>query len=213
MPEPDARPPIDLAALQATTRGFFPELLGLRFLVATRDEVRAELPFRPELCTTPGVMHGGALMAFADTLGAYGTVLNLPAGARTTTLESKTNFFAAAAETAKVVGESVPLHRGGRTMVWQTRISREDGRLVAMVTQTQMVLAAEPSLTERLGAAFARGTAAEQQALLAPLERAGAALYRGWAEHEPNAETRRALLEAAGREDDNAAVLERLLKP
>ncbi len=79
-------------------------------------------------------------MAFADTLGAYGTFLNLPEGARTTTIESKTNFFSKAPSEAKVTGECRPLHRGRRTMVWQTRVSREDGRLVALVTQTQMVL-------------------------------------------------------------------------
>ena len=82
-------------------------------------------------------------MAFADTLGAYGTGLNLPPGASTTTIESKTNFFAPGIEGRRVRGQSLPLHRGRRTMVWQTRIEREDGRLVAMVTQSQIVLPAE----------------------------------------------------------------------
>lgn len=100
----------------------------------------AELEVRRELCTLPGRAHGGALMAFADTLGAYATVLNLPEGAGTTTLESKTNFFAAGPEGATLRGEATALHVGGRTMVWQTRIT--DGeKLVALVTQTQMVLA------------------------------------------------------------------------
>jgi uncharacterized protein (TIGR00369 family) len=85
-------------------------------------------------------MHGGAIMAFADTLGAVGTVLNLPAGAGTTTIESKTNFFAAAPTGATITGECSPLHRGKRTMVWQTRVLLPGDKLVAMVTQTQMVL-------------------------------------------------------------------------
>jgi uncharacterized protein (TIGR00369 family) len=118
----------------------FPKHLGIRFLEAAPERVRAELEVRPELCTTGKRIHGGALMAFADTLGAAGTVLNLPEGAGTTTLESKTNFIAAAAEGDRVTGECTPLHRGGTTQVWQTRITRSDGRLVAIVTQTQMVL-------------------------------------------------------------------------
>jgi 1,4-dihydroxy-2-naphthoyl-CoA hydrolase len=97
---------------------------------------------RPEMCTNPPVLHGGAMMAFADTLGACATVLNLTAGTGTTTIESKTNFFAPAAVGSKVIGECVPLHRGKRTMVWQTRITSPEGRLLALVTQTQMVLEA-----------------------------------------------------------------------
>jgi uncharacterized protein (TIGR00369 family) len=99
------------------------------------------MPVRPELCTSPAVAHGGAIMAFADTLGAMGTVLNLPPGAGTTTIESKTNFMAPAASGTTVTGEATPLHRGRRTMVWQTRITTDQGRLVALVIQTQLVLA------------------------------------------------------------------------
>jgi 1,4-dihydroxy-2-naphthoyl-CoA hydrolase len=95
---------------------------------------------RDELCTRPAVLHGGAIMAFADTLGAAGTILNLPEGGGTTTIESKTNFIAAAPLGACVTGEATPVHRGRRTMVWQTRISTAEGRLVALVTQTQLVL-------------------------------------------------------------------------
>jgi uncharacterized protein (TIGR00369 family) len=95
---------------------------------------------REELCTRPAVIHGGAIMAFGDTLGAAGTILNLPEGAGTTTLESKTNFIAGAALGARLVGEATPVHRGRRTQVWTTRISTAEGRLVAIVTQTQMVL-------------------------------------------------------------------------
>jgi len=125
--------------LQKTTEGLFPGLLGVRFVTATKERIVAELLVRRDLCTLPGRVHGGALMAFADTLGAYGAVLNLPEGAGTTTLESKTNFFAAGPEGGTVRGETTPLHIGRRTMVWQTRITSGDA-LVALVTQTQMVL-------------------------------------------------------------------------
>jgi 1,4-dihydroxy-2-naphthoyl-CoA hydrolase len=118
----------------------FADLLGIRYLSADKDKVTAELLVRDELCTRPAVLHGGAIMAFADTLGAAATVLNLPPGAGTTTIESKTNFLAPAPAGSKVVGETTPVHRGKRTMVWQTRIATEAGRLVALVTQTQMVL-------------------------------------------------------------------------
>ena len=128
-----------VASLQKTTEGLFPELLGIRFVSAEKDRVVAELTVRSDFCTLPGRAHGGVLMAFADTLGAYGTVLNLPAGASTTTLESKTNFFAAGREGSVLRGETTPLHIGKRTMVWQTRITSGDA-LVALVTQTQMVL-------------------------------------------------------------------------
>jgi len=95
---------------------------------------------RPDLCTTGGVLHGGAIMAFADTLGAVGTVLNLPQGKRTTTTDSSTKFIAAARAGTVVSGESVALHRGRTTMVWQTSIRNAEGRLCAVVTQTQLVL-------------------------------------------------------------------------
>src|SRR4029077_3758761 len=93
-----------------------------------------------ELGPRPWVLHGGAIMAFADTLGAAATILNLREGAGTTTIESKTNFIAAAPLGARSTGEATPLHRGRRTMVWQTRVTTADGRLVALVTQTQLVL-------------------------------------------------------------------------
>jgi uncharacterized protein (TIGR00369 family) len=118
----------------------FATLLGIEFKSATADRVVAELAVRDELCTRPAVLHGGAIMAFADTLGATGTILNLPAGAGTTTIESKTNFVAPAPVGTRIVGETTPLHRGRRTMIWQTRITTPEGRLVALVTQTQLVL-------------------------------------------------------------------------
>jgi 1,4-dihydroxy-2-naphthoyl-CoA hydrolase len=118
----------------------FAELMGISFTEATPDRVVGAMQVRAELCTRPAVLHGGAIMAFADTLGAAGTILNLPDGAGTTTIESKTNFLAAAPEGTRITGEATPLHRGRRTMVWQTRITTEEGRLVAVVTQTQLVL-------------------------------------------------------------------------
>ena len=118
----------------------FAKLLGIEFVSASPERVSAEMLVRPELCTVNSVIHGGALMAFADTLGAAGTALNLPAGAGTTTIESKTNFLAAAPAGATVLGEATPVHRGRRTMVWQTRLTLENGRAVALVIQTQMVL-------------------------------------------------------------------------
>ncbi len=118
----------------------FAALLGVEYLSASKERVTAELLVRDELCTRPAVLHGGAIMAFADTLGAAAAVLNLPDGAGTTTLESKTNFLAPAPAGIKVIGETTPVHRGRRTMVWQTRVATADGRLVALVTQTQMVL-------------------------------------------------------------------------
>ncbi len=123
----------------------FARLLGVRFVTAERDRVAAELMVRDDLCTRPAVLHGGALMAFADTLGAAGTVLNLPDTAQTTTIESKTNFFAPAPVGSRLLGEAVPLHRGRTTMVWQTRLATEGGRLVAVVIQTQLVLQAASS--------------------------------------------------------------------
>jgi uncharacterized protein (TIGR00369 family) len=117
-----------------------PQLLGLRVLQAEAERVVAELTVRPEICTLGDTIHGGAIMAFADTVGAMGTVLNLRDGQGTTTIESKTNFFAGAKVGTTLTAESVPLHRGRRTQVCETRITNPDGRLIAKVTQTQMVL-------------------------------------------------------------------------
>lgn len=116
------------------------ELMGIEFVEAGPERVVGEMTVREDLCTRPAVLHGGAIMAFADTLGAAGTILNLPQGAGTTTIESKTNFLAAAQFASRVTGEAIPLHRGRRTMVWQTRVTTAEGRLVALVTQTQLVL-------------------------------------------------------------------------
>jgi uncharacterized protein (TIGR00369 family) len=121
----------------------FGNLLGIRYLEAALERVTAELTVRDDLCTTPAIAHGGVLMSFTDTLGAAATFLNLRDGAGTTTIESKTNFFAPAPLGSTITGECTPLHRGRRMMVWQTRITNAEGRLLALVTQTQMVLEAQ----------------------------------------------------------------------
>ena len=113
--------------------------LGIRFVETGKDRVVAELEVRPELLTTTGALHGGTLMAFADTIGAAGTVANLGPGQSTATLESKTNFFAAAFD-GVVRAEATPLHRGKRTHVWQTRITDANGKLLSLTIQTQVVL-------------------------------------------------------------------------
>jgi 1,4-dihydroxy-2-naphthoyl-CoA hydrolase len=131
---------MDHLARLAELRLPFAELLGIRYVNAALDRVTAEMTVREELCTRPQILHGGAIMAFADTLGAAGTILNLPEGCSTATIESKTNFLAPAPVGTVVTGESTPVHIGRRTMVWQTRVLGADGRSVALVTQTQMVL-------------------------------------------------------------------------
>jgi len=120
------------------------KLLGVRLTGLDKERVTAEMTAREDMGNGSGILHGGAYMAFADYLGAMGTVLNLERGFATTTMESKTNFFAPAPIGTVVKGESTPLHRGRRTQVWQTRITNADGRLLAMVTQTQMVFEAKP---------------------------------------------------------------------
>ena len=121
----------------------FADFLGIKITYVSPERVEAELPVRGDLATVPDILHGGAIMAFADNVGAVGAVANLPKGARTATIESKTNFFAAipVGETARA--ESTPLHLGRTTMVWQTKITRQDGRLCALVIQTQIVIPAE----------------------------------------------------------------------
>ena len=120
----------------------FASLMGITVVSITPDLVIGELKVRKELCTRPDVLHGGAYMAFADTIGAVATVANLKDGESTTTIESKTNFFAAVPLDDTARAECTPLHKGRSTMVWQTKITRGDGRLCAIVTQTQMVLKA-----------------------------------------------------------------------
>ena len=132
----------DIDALQALLEPLFPGLMGVRLTTVAADRVVAEMPVRPDLCTAGGILHGGAYMAFADTLGAVGTIVNLAPSTRTTTTDSSTKFIAGARVGTTVTGESIALHRGRTTMVWQTSIRNADGKLCAVVTQTQLVLAA-----------------------------------------------------------------------
>ena len=127
-------------ALNQLLAPLFPGLLGLDISEASPERVVATMTVRPDLCTTAGILHGGALMAFADTLGAVGTFVNLPEGKRTTTVESSTKFIGAAKVGSTVSGECVALHRGRTTMVWQTRITSDAGKLCGVVTQTQLVI-------------------------------------------------------------------------
>lgn len=117
-----------------------PGLMGVRLLQATPEQVRAEMRVRPDLCTAGGILHGGAYMAFADTLGAVGTVMNLKPGQHTTTTDSSTKFIRGAKAGSTVTGHSAALHRGRRTQVWQTEIHDAEGKLCAVVTQTQLVI-------------------------------------------------------------------------
>ena len=118
----------------------FGRWLGMKIIHADPDRIISELVVREEFTNRNGVLHGGVAMALADNLGGTATFFNLPQGAATTTIESKTNFFAAVPVGETITSETTPLHRGRTTMVWQTRITRADGRLAAMVTQTQLVM-------------------------------------------------------------------------
>jgi uncharacterized protein (TIGR00369 family) len=118
----------------------FAGLMGVEITAADKGRVAGRLTVRKDLCTAGGILHGGAMMAFADSLGAVGAFLNITPGTRTTTLESKTNFIASAKVGTTVTAVSTPLHVGRRSSVWQTRLEGEDGRLVALITQTQMTV-------------------------------------------------------------------------
>ncbi len=131
---------MDVDALNKNLDGFFPSKLGFDIVETSQDLIKTTLSVRDDLCNGAGIMHGGAIMTLADTMGALGTMMNLPPGAGTTTIESKTNFFAAVHSGETITAECTPLHRGKRTMVWQTRIQTEKGKLAALITQTQIVL-------------------------------------------------------------------------
>ncbi len=130
------------AEMRERFKGLLPELLGIEFTTVVPEKVVAHLTVRKDLCTIGGNLHGGAIMAFADTLGAVAAILNMPQDARTTTIESKTNFIGGAAAGTRVIGESVAVHKGRTTVVCQTSVRSEAGKLVALVTQTQLVIAA-----------------------------------------------------------------------
>ena len=197
-----------LERLQSYGKGLFAGELGVRFVEATPERVCAELVAEERHCTVPGIVHGGVIMSLADTMGGAATSLNLPRGAGTTTIESKTNFLGAAHPGETIRAECTAVHRGKRTMVWQTRVLSEDGRTLAIVTQTQMVLEPKADAQQALVSLFQGKSIEEQKAILAQLERSGAAVYRTFAQSEENEEGRAELLAAAEREEQNARVLE-----
>ena len=129
-----------LESIQALLAPLFPGLVGVQLEEVTPDRVVASLTVRRDLCTTGDTLHGGALMAFADTLGGVATFVNLPPNARTTTVESSTKFLRGAPVGSTVRAECTPFHKGRTTMVWQTLIRGNDDRLCAVVTQTQLVI-------------------------------------------------------------------------
>ncbi len=135
---PSAMPSVD--DLQQLIGPLFPGLMGVRLVEAGAQRIVATLRVRADLCTSGGILHGGAVMAFADTLGAIGAYLNLPLGKRTTTIESSTKFIGAARVDSEVTGTATPFHLGRSVSVWQTLITSDAGRLCAVVTQTQLVL-------------------------------------------------------------------------
>jgi len=183
-------------------------LFGLKVVEVGKERMTAEFTVTPPLARTGGIAFGGAFMSVADMLGGMATMANLTPGDQTTTVESKTNFFAAARLGERVVAVCEPLHRGRRTMVWRTTLTNGAGRVLAIVTQTQLVLPRERAPEETAAALFAGKSAGEQKALLAKLERSGAALYRALASEEEDEGAREALLAAAEREEENARLLE-----
>jgi 1,4-dihydroxy-2-naphthoyl-CoA hydrolase len=134
------QPVPSIEAVQQILSPLFPGLMGVRIVALEAERVTAELHVRPDLCTTGGILHGGAYMAFADTLGAVGTFINMPQGKRTTTTDSSTKFIGGAHVNTTITGECLALHRGRTTMVWQTTIRSAEGKLCAVVTQTQLVM-------------------------------------------------------------------------
>lgn len=131
---------LDAATVQKMLDPLFPGLMGVRLTALAPDRVVAEMAVRADLCTGGGILHGGAYMAFADTLGAVGTVVNLGPGQRTTTTDSSTKFIAGAKLGSTVTGDCIALHLGRSTQVWQTMIRNADGKLCAVVTQTQLIM-------------------------------------------------------------------------
>jgi uncharacterized protein (TIGR00369 family) len=133
---------MDADAVNEMWKGLLAQHLGMRFVETGADRVVAELEIGDSLRTIGGALHGGTLMAFADTVGGTAAVLNLPPGASTATIESKTNFFSAV-RSGRVRAECTPLHKGRSTTVWQTRVTDASGRLLSLTIQTQAVLQKE----------------------------------------------------------------------
>jgi uncharacterized protein (TIGR00369 family) len=146
-------------AARAAEQPPFAAFMGMKITHVSRDRVTAELLVREELGNRNGIMHGGAIMALADNLGGTATMANLPEDANTATLESKTNFFTAIPVGDTAHAECTPLHRGRSTMVWQTRITRSDGKLAAIVTQTQLIMMPAPGAAPAPIPAPSRGSA------------------------------------------------------
>ncbi len=131
----------NLAAAFNETNAPFALSLGIRMTLVTKDRIEAELDVTPDKCTIPPSLHGGAIMAFADNLGGVGAFINMPPGSTTSTVESKTNFLRPVPAGEKAIGVTTPIKLGRTLQVWETRISREDGKLAAIVTQTQIIMA------------------------------------------------------------------------
>lgn len=198
----------NLELIQRVLGQMFPKVLGMKLLEVSQDRLSAELTVTPDICTTGQLLHGGAIMTLADFLGASGTFLNLPRDAGTTTIESKTNFISSAKVGDKVTATAEPVHKGKSTQVWRTTVTRGDGKLIATVTQTQMVLEGPPEPEQAIARFFQGKSFAEQKAMLAKLEHSGAAVYRMLAAQEPNGARKQALLKAAEKEEENARTLE-----
>lgn len=132
----------NLAAAFNANNAPFARMIGVKMTLVTKERLEAELLVTPDHCTIPATMHGGAMMAFADNMGGCGAFLNMPEGMMTTTVESKTNFLRPVPIGQKALAVTTPVHLGKSLQVWKTEISREDGKLAAIVTQTQMILAA-----------------------------------------------------------------------
>jgi len=131
----------NLAAVFNKTNAPFALSLGIRMLLVTKDRIEAELDVTPAKCTIPPSLHGGAIMAFADNLGGVGAFINMPPGSITSTVESKTNFLRPVPVNEKALAITTPIKLGRTLQIWETRISREDGKLAAIVTQTQIIMA------------------------------------------------------------------------
>jgi 1,4-dihydroxy-2-naphthoyl-CoA hydrolase len=129
-----------VAKLNTMMKSMLPGLLGMEIVEAGPEKVVGKMVVRADMCTAGSILHGGAYMAFADTLGAVATVVNMPAGAHTATIESKTNFIGGAKVGTTVTGTARPFHKGKTTQVWQTEITGEDGKLLAVVSQTQIIM-------------------------------------------------------------------------
>ena len=136
---PNTLPQANRAMIEQSLSVGMGRALGIRLRKLSKKRIDAEMRVTADHINRSGRINGGVLMAFADLLGAMGTLANLPEGCRTTTLESKTNFFAAG-EGDALAATALPLHIGRSTMVWQTTISNLDGTRVAIVTQTQIVI-------------------------------------------------------------------------